>query len=457
MRSIGLAGELTKEKASLLRLDLYRLPISRKAIPWIIWGVAGVFYFFEIILRMLPGTMSAEYVKLFNINDTQFGMFTAFYYFSYTTMQIPAGLIVDRFSIRKTLFFACLACVSGFLLIHSTRQLHIAELGRFIVGFGSAFAYVSSLKVASIWLPPNRFGLASCIIDSLGMIGAMFAEIVIVRMDINYGYSSSIHFLLITGIIVAALIFLILQDSPASESRHGKPKKEINIHDKSDVIEKVIRISKNPQIWIIGAIGCLFYLPSSVLGDVYGIPYLKSVYHLTRRDASLLMTTFFAGWVLVGPLLGALSDKFNRRCLPIVITLIVDTILFSLLIFTPMFTSIRFSMTTLLLMFFFIGVATGSHPLVFALAKENYSNRIAGTVVALTNTLIMLGGLLFQPIVGFLLDLNHGSVGALGVQHYTAHNYLVALSIIPVSLMICIVLMFFVKETGHRLHHGLIK
>ena len=366
-------------------------------------------------------------------------------------MQIPAGLIVDRYSIRRTLVGACLLCVFGFYVVHATADLHMAELGRFIIGFGSAFAYVSALKVASVWLPANRFGLASCIVDSLGMLGAMFAEIVFVHINITAGYAVTIHSLLITGVIVCGLVYLILHDGPERKKRGGRYE-ELKIVDKTNAIDKLIIIARNPQIWLIGIVGCLFYLPSSVIGDVWGIPYLKTVYHVTKPQASYLMATFFAGWTIVGPFLGAVSDKIEQRVLPITLTLWLDFFLFSIVIFFPPITGHIISIEFLYVIFFFIGVATGTHPLIFAMAKENYSNRIAGTVVAFTNTLIMLGGLLFQPFVGFLLDISHGTLHTLNDYNYTASNFTHALSIIPISLAICLFMMRFVKETGQRLH-----
>lgn len=440
----------------MIRIDLQRSTflnkiLNKNAIPWIIWSVAGLYYFFEIILRMLPGTMATELMRFFQINATELGVFTAFYYWSYTLMQVPAGLIVDRFSIRRTLFTACLMCILGFAIVHASHRIHLAEIGRFIIGFGSAFAYVAALKVASLWLPRNHFGLASCIVDSLGMFGAMFAEIVMVRINIREGYQSSVLLLLISGVIIALLIFLILKDAPYTINKDGKIQ-ETDRRDKTDVLAKLVLISKNPQIWLIGLVGCLFYLPSSVVGDVWGIPYLCNVYHISKEHASYLLATFFAGWTIVGPFLGAISDEIQRRCMPITVTILLDALFFSIIIFMPLFTSHLLPLSVLFVIFFFIGVATGTHPLVFALAKENYSNRIAGTVVAFTNTLIMLGGVLFQPVVGLLLDLSHGSLYKIGTEHYSASNYTFALSIIPLSLFLSLLLMRFIKETGTSLN-----
>lgn len=438
----------------MLRINLHKIPLinrNKNVIPWIIWSIAGLYYLFEIILRMLPGTMPSAYMHLFHINATEFGIFTAFYYWSYTIMQLPAGLIVDRFSIRKTLFVACGLCILGFKLIHSTNNFHLAECGRFIIGFGSAFAYVSALKVASIWLPKNHFGLASCIVDSLGMIGAMFAEIVLVRINIESGYQHSVLLLFISGLIVASLILLIIHDAPSTIIKDGK-KLAMNDRDYSGIKTKLSNIVKNPQIWLIGLVGCLFYLPSSVIGDVWGMPYLRNVYHLSHQQSSILLAAFFAGWTLIGPFLGALSDKIQKRCLPINVTLFIDALLFSTIIFAPLLTKHLIPYHILFVMFFIIGIATGTHPLLFALAKENYSNKIAGTVVAFTNTLIMLGGLIFQPLVGIILDLTHGSFLKTGIETYTSQNYSIALMIIPLSLFLCLFLMIYIKETGSKIN-----
>lgn len=429
-------------------INLRKIPfIPQKSIPWIIWSIAGLYYFFEIIIRTLPSTMSTHLMQTFQIDATDLSVLTSFYYYiAYTLMQIPAGLIVDRYSVKKTLFIACLSCVFGFMLFYSTRNLHIAEVGRFIIGLASAFAYVSALKVASVWLSRRNFGLASCIIDSLGMLGAMFADDILAGLNITSGVDSSIHLLMGIGIFIALLIFFVLKDTP--DHKIIWHEKNINTHDKTNIWKKLSMIAKNPQIWLIGIVGCMFYLPSAVIGDLFGIPYLETVYHLSKTSAPLCMSAFFAGWIIFGPLLGAYSDRIGKRCTPLSITIFIEAILFAIMLYTPVLTGHLMPQYMLYILFFSMGIAMGTHPLVFALAKENYPNKIAGSVVAFTNTLIMLSGLLITPLAGWLLDYDHHSNGVAGVQHYTAGNYTFALSLIPISLLLCLIIMRFIKETG---------
>ncbi|MCX7125775.1 MAG: MFS transporter [Gammaproteobacteria bacterium] len=418
------------------------IPVA--AIPWIIWGIAGLYYFFEIIIRTLPSTMSGTLMQIFQINATSLSVLTSFfYYIAYTVMQIPAGLLVDRYSVKRVLFIACLSCVFGFIVFYSTRDYHLAEFGRLVVGLGSAFAYVSALKVASVWLSRRHFGFATTIMDSLGMLGAMFADDVIAHINIADGIQSSINLLIVIGLFIAFLIIFVLKDTPEARVKN-KNQTRLSTNDKTNIFKKLVLIAKNPQIWLVGIVGCLFYLPSAVIGDLFGIPFLKTVYHLSRESAPLCMSVFFAGWIICGPLFGLYSDKVGKRCKPLVITMLIEAFLFSVLLYTPVITGHILPEYMLYILFFAMGAAMGTHPLVFAIAKENYSN----TVVAFTITLIMLSGLLITPLVGYLLDYSHHSLGKVGVEQYTMSNYTFALTLIPISLIICVFIMIFVKETG---------
>ena len=124
--------------------------------------------------------------------------------------------------------------------------------------------------------------------------------------------------------------------------------------------------------------------------------------------------------------------------------------MFLLLAYGPT-VGIKLNTISLYIALFFIGILTSAHPLVFAIAKENFPLRSAGAVVATTNTLVMVGGFAFQPLFGHLLDVANGTVGVPGVHIYSAHDYQFAMMIMPVSLFAAWVAMFFIKDTGKEI------
>ena len=125
--------------------------------PWIVCGLGALFYTYEYLLRISPSVMSSELMAAYGITAGAFGNLMAIYYYAYTPMQLPVGMLMDRYGPRRILTAACAACAVGSYLFASSGHLSVAGVGRFLVGFGSAFAFVGVLKLATIWLPKERF------------------------------------------------------------------------------------------------------------------------------------------------------------------------------------------------------------------------------------------------------------------------------------------------------------
>ncbi len=410
--------------------------------PWFICTLGMLFYCYNYFLRVSPSVMQNDLMQGLHINAYQFGTLAAFYYYAYTPMQIPVGMIYDRFGTRIVQFFAVIVVVLGVGTFISADTYQMACVGRLFIGLGTAFAYIGVLKLASIWLAPNRFATIAGLTTAFGMLSAIFSDKILTKFVESVGYKQALETALVIGIGLSLLILFFMRSKPKTKLPH-----QVNITHSpmsmKELLSALRNVLTNPQMWLIGLIGCLFYLPASVFLDLWGIPYLKSAYHLSAEDAASAVSWTFVGWIISGPSIGALSDKFKRRRSPLMISAIMSTILLSIIFYIP-----GLSLTSLNVIFFFVGIFCGAHPLCFALGKENSPLKFSGTAVAVTNTLIMLGGLIFQPIVGKLLD-NHAVNVVLqdGIPQYSPADYTYALSVVPLGLMIAIFLTFFLKET----------
>ncbi|MBV9575745.1 MAG: MFS transporter [Gammaproteobacteria bacterium] len=410
--------------------------------PWIIVCCGMLFYCYNYFLRVSPSVMQPELTQAFHITATQFGTLAAFYYYAYTPMQIPAGMIYDKFGVRFVLCIACLLAAIGLSVFITANNFFMAGFGRFLIGLGTAFAYIGTLKLASIWLPPNRFATVAGLTTAIGMTSGALAETYLTKIVENIGYKAALHTALLSGIVLSVIIILLVRNRPTRTQTTDANEMQTPINIKQ-LLNALRLIFKNPQMWLIGIIGCLLYLPSSVFLDLWGIPYLKTVYHLTPEQASLVSSYTFYGWIISGPIIGAYSDKIKRRRMPLTITGFFAAVLLCSVFYVP-----NIPVSSLYLIFFMIGFCCGAHPLCFALGKESNPVQISGTSVAVTNMLIMAGGAIFQPVVGKLLDLHTtSSLAANGLPIYTASDYTFALSVIPLGVALGIFLSLFLKET----------
>lgn len=415
----------------------------KSSYPWMIVCCGMLFYCYNYFLRVSPSVMQGELAQTFHITATQFGTLAGLYYFAYTPMQIPAGMIYDKFGVRLVLCAACLISVFGLYTFINAHDYFFAGFGRLLIGLGCAFAYIGTLKLAAVWLPANRFATVAGLTTAIGMTSGALAQKYLSGFVERIGYQESLRTALIAGVLLSIFMFILIRNRPRNTETSFSIE-EMNPIDMNQLVQAIRFIITNPQMWLIGVIGCLLYLPSSVFLDLWGIPYLQAVYHVTGEQAVAISNYTFYGWILSGPIIGVLSDKINRRRLPLTVTGFFAAILLCVVFYLPSL----ITLSSLYFIFFMIGFCCGAHPLCFALGKESNPIQISGTSVALTNMLIMAGGAIFQPIVGKLLDYHTTRpLGLDGLPAYSSADYTFALSIVPIGVAIGIFLSLFLKET----------
>lgn len=415
--------------------------LLRSSYPWLIVFCGMLFYCYNYFLRVSPGVMQEQLSAAFHIDATAFGTLAAIYYWSYTPMQLPAGMIYDKYGVRFVLSMAVLISVAGLWVFISADHFMSAAIGRLMIGAGCAFAYIGTLKLASLWLPSNRFAFAAGLATAAGMSSGAMAQQYLTRITKVISYHDALNSVLLVGGILSVLVVLFVRNPPPLSKSVYSPMPSTSTM--KDLLLEVKQIFTNRQMWLIGIIGCLIYLPSSVFLDTWGVPYLNSVYGLSKTVAVDTIDFTFYGWIVAGPLIGAISDKLRLRKLPLALTGFFAAIALCVIFYGP-----TLNITTLKIIFFLVGFCCGAHSICFALGKENNPTHLAGTAVATTNMLIMTGGMIFQPLAGKLLDLHaSGLIDANGLRIYSSGDYSFALSIIPLGVALGIFLCLFLRET----------
>lgn len=412
--------------------------------------LGALFYCYEYFLRIAPSVVTAEIRNLYHIDATIFGYLMAFYYWAYTPMQLPVGVLMDRYGPRRLLTLASLVCGVGVLLfINPTHQLHLAKIGRFFIGFGSAFAFVGALKLAAVWLPANRFAMFAGIVTTLGMLGAMTGDIVLVRVFEHYDWETIFILSGWIGIGLAIVIYMVVRDKKPREDgpvQYYVPPR-IRRASLAHITVEFVKLLNNRQVWFNGLIGCFLFMSLSAFAELWGMEYFRVGFNLSKTEAANATAMVFLGWAVGGPVMGWLSDYFQRRKLFLLLGASISTLLmFSVL------TVDAISYQELCILMFLIGLATSAEILVFAVARDIFAKRLAGSAIALTNMMVMLSGMIAQPLVGKLLDTHWVTHSTLveGIRVYTKDDYTFAMMLIPVAFALAVVLSFFMKESYKR-------
>jgi MFS family permease len=426
--------------------DSFKANWLRSAWPWIVCSVAAIFYCYEYLLRIAPGTM-VEHLQLafgsegIPLDATQIGHLSAFYYYAYSPMQLPVGVMMDRYGPRWILTFAVLSCALGTLLFGSTNILSFAQFGRFLMGFGSAFAFVGVLKLASVWLPPDRFAFMAGLATALGMFGAMFGESLLTTLNQTLGWQQTIIYSAYVGFILIPIIWFIIRDKPI----HSKDWSASDTKPSYRQLFMDIFLSfRNKQIWLNGLIGCFMMAPTVIFAELWGSLYLRTVHEFSIHTAPKAVAMVFLGWALGGPIMGYISDKIKRRRLPLMLGSLLSSICLALFVFLPNLTHTQINW-----LLFFTGFFSGAEVIVFAVGRENCHPRLAGTVFAVTN-FVVVGCAIFQIIVGKILDYSWSGSVYEQAKVYNSSDYQLAMIVLPLCSLLAFFLCFFLKETYCR-------
>jgi len=407
--------------------------------PWIAWGIGASVFFTVYFVLVSPSLMASDLMRDFHIHATTFGRLSALFLYAYVGMQLPVGILLDRFGPRRLLPFNTLIFGSACMVFAMAHTLHVAELGRFVMGLSGGFAFIGALKLGSTWFPSSRFGLITGLTQALGMIGAAVGEGPMSLLISHVGWR---HYMTILGIILfvqGALLILFVPDSPTDR-----------VHEESDALPDLkenifsgIRIVlSNPRSWVNALYGGFLYCPISVFAELWAPKFLEQTYQVSAEIAAWGGSMIFVGWAIGGPIIGWWSDKIKRRRSVMMLSTLGSFLLLCPVLFIP-----SMPISTVFVLLFLFGICnTGLIP-AFALSTEISPRELAGTALAFINMMTVVVGALLQPVVGWILELRWDGIMVDGAPVYSASAFHTAMFILPVCLLVAFILTVMTKET----------
>lgn len=411
---------------------------SQLGFAWIVWGLAAAFYFSDYMARVAPGVMHRSLQIDFGINEAGFGILTASFYIPYIIMQIPVGLTVDRVSIRGILTVMSLITALGCCVFGLADGLVMAGVGRMLIGFSAAFAFVSALRLATSWFPPAMLGLLAGLTQSLGMLGAAAGEAPVSFLVANVGWRHSMLIIAFLFIALAGLLYQFVQDRPGNKRRELKQEAHLSIFESLKII------LSHKQTWINALYAGFLFGPTAVIGEAIGPAYLQYGRGLTASAAAFATGLIFIGWGISGPISGWLSDRMGRRKPLMILSAACGLVLSSLFVFYP---SMDKGMAYFL--FFIFGLTNTGVAIAYAVSTEIHERNVVGTSIAFTNMISIFVGALMQPLVGRMVDMVSGA-RAYNVETLLLSDFQAGLRLLPLCSLVALLLALAIKETYCR-------
>lgn len=409
-----------------------------------VWSFGAFFYLLGFFHRVVPAVITVELMQDFQINASALGNLSAFYFYSYVAMQIPTGILADRWGPRRLLTLGAMTASIGAVMFGLASDIRLAGAGRFLIGGSVAVAFVALLKVATCWFAPNRFALISGLALFFGIIGAVFAGTPMRIFVDSFGWRNVILSSAAATLLVGIGTWIFVRDYPHEKGLQDFPNTSSRADSKADlrIITGLLEVFTYRNTWL------LFVIPGGLVGCVltfsglWGVPFLTAVYGLSPVFSASLTSSLLVAWALGGPFFGWLSDRLQNRKRLYTAGCGVAVVGWMAVILIE-----QLPLGALVPILFVTGFASGSMIISFAFVKESVPIRFSGTVSGVINMGVMAGPMILQPAVGFVLDKMWTGNFLNGVRVYDATAYRNGFAIMLAWIVISFLLLFFTRET----------
>lgn len=414
----------------------------------LIWGLVAVFYFYDNLLQVSPSAMKPELTLAFTKEAEQFGSLSAYCLYAYGLMQIPAGILLDKFGSRKIITIACALCTLGSFLFGDATTLWQAKIGRIFIGAGAAFALLCCLKVISVWFPRNRYALMTGLTVTVGYLGGAFGLAFVSKVVESFGWRESMQLFAGFGVILCFLLWGIVKESkskndPDKTTADSAYNAEAATRSTNTVWQDLKSILKSKQTWIAALFAGLMFVPTLAFGGLWGIPFFVEAHEFDRNTAGICASMMYLGWVFGGSFWGFVSDYLGRRNLPMIVGNIITFIITVVIIYVD-----HLPVPVLKGLLFGLGFFSSSFLIAFAVVAESNASNLAATASGFTNALNTLWGALAQPFIGFLLDCTSRVPSSVGeVTSFSLIQYQKAFITLPSCVLLSLIILMFLKET----------
>ena len=407
---------------------------------WFIVIIAATFFFYEFIQLNMFNSISTALMDSFHIDAAALGNLSSFYFIANVIFLLLAGILLDRCATRNVILSTLAICIAGTALFSFATSFAWACFFRFLTGIGSAFCFLSVIRLSSRWFPPNRMAMVTGVVVTIAMIGGWVSQTPMTLLVQSVDWRHALQIDAGVGFIFFALIWAFVKDYPEHHAQTHQL--EQDVINEIGYLKSMKMAFLRGHNWLVGCYTFLMNMPVGLLGGLWGILYLMHTQGLTRVHASEVSSMLFIGTIFGAPIAGWLSDKIQLRKPPMFFGGLIALILVSIVIFSG-----QLSLPVLTAIFFLIGLFTSTQVIGYPLVAENSKRIITAMSVSVVNISIQGGDGIFQPIFGWLMDKHMFMRQHIINSHYVASDFHWAMWLFPAGFILAMLIVFALHET----------
>lgn len=363
-------------------------------------------FIFALFFRTNTAVIVEDLMADFAIPAASLGLMASAFFYAYGVVQIPIGVLSDRFGVRHTVFYLGLLGVAGCILFALSTGLHMATWGRILIGIGTAGVWVPSLKYLAMNYRPDEFATMTGVLNAIGSQGLILATLPMAVMVEGIGWRMSyiIPSLIMLGLIIG--LYRLMKSHPSSPQIQA----ESNMQEKWNKGKQGKKASASPDysfwhhpkfwrflLWAFLIYGVLFSFQS-----LWGASYLQENFGTSRELAGTLLMFLSIGGIIGGVVWGLLSERVFRARRPVLFLGTIGMVgAFTALLLLSSYPG----GFVIALIYFVLGFCGFTFLINQGCVKEFFPLEIAGTALGTVSTAMFIGVAVFQGITGYIIDL----------------------------------------------------
>ena len=361
---------------------------------WLVWGVGVFAYVIAVLHRTSFGVSGLSAADRFSISPSVLSSFVVLQIVVYAGMQIPAGVLLDRYGSRIMIAVGAFIMMSAQLALAFTESLPVAIGARIAVGAGDALTFISVLRLVPQWFPPRQVPLVSQFTGILGQLGQVMSALPFMLLLSGPGWTFAYGSAAAVGLLAFALALSVIRDAPPGADVVAVPAgaKEIGRQIKT------VWMRPGTRLGFFSHMGTQFSITTFAL--LWGVPYLKSAQGLDSATVGSLLTLSVISAIVAGPILGILTGRYPMRRSWLVLTIMVASALMWTIVLSRSEPSPLWLLTILVVV---ISVGGPGSVIGFDDARTSNPSSAMGTAQGMVNIGGFLASLIVIQVMGVIL------------------------------------------------------